>query len=97
MLPSTKYLGFHISGDGVRDTIVDALAPKDISQLKSFLGLVNYYTNFLHHLANTLAPLYAFLTKPQQWCWGAVQEEVFKMAKSQLASDVELVLFEAWP
>eukprot|EP00731_Ephydatia_muelleri_P007379 Em0003g1627a len=44
MLPSVEYLGFHISGDGVRPTqeklhaIVDAPNPKDISQLKSFFG-----------------------------------------------------------
>ena len=60
MLPSVEYLGFHISGDGVRPTqeklqaIVDAPAPKDVSHLKSFLGLVNYNSKFLHHLANTL-------------------------------------------
>ena len=100
MLPSVEYLGYHISGDGVRPTqeklqaIVDAPAPKDVSQLKSFLGLVNYYSKFLPHLANTLAPLYALLTKHQQWCWGAEQEEAFKMAKSQLASDVVLAHFD---
>ncbi|KAL5500663.1 hypothetical protein EMCRGX_G012257 [Ephydatia muelleri] len=61
-------------GDGVRPTqeklqaIVDAPAPKDVSQLKSFLGL--------------------------QWCWGAEQEEAFKRAKSQLASDVVLAHFD---
>eukprot|EP00731_Ephydatia_muelleri_P037838 Em0575g5a len=100
MLPSVEYLGYHISGDGVRPTqeklqaIVDAPAPKDISQLKSFLGLVNYYSKFLPHLANTLAPLYALLKKHQQWCWGAEQEEAFKRAKSQLASDVVLAHFD---
>ena len=60
MLPSVEYLGFHISGDGARPTqeklqvIVDAPAPKDVSQLKSFLRirLVNYYSKFLHHLAS---------------------------------------------
>ena len=52
MLPSVEYLGFHISGDGARPTqeklqvIVDAPAPKDVSQLKSFLRLVNYYSKF---------------------------------------------------
>ena len=67
--------------------IVDAPAPKDVSQLKSFLGLVNYYSKFLPHLANTLVPLYALLH--QQWCsWGAEQAEAFKMAESQLASNV---------
>ncbi|KAL5503444.1 hypothetical protein EMCRGX_G010396 [Ephydatia muelleri] len=74
--------------------IVDAPAPKDVSQLKSFLGLVNYYSKFLPHLANTLAPLYALLKKHQQWCWGAEQEEAFKRTKSQLASDVVLAHFD---
>ena len=75
MLPSVEYLGYHISGDGVRPTqeklqaIVDAPAPKDVSQLKSFLGLVNYYSKFLPHLASTLAPLYALLTKHQQYIY----------------------------
>ena len=100
MLPSVEYLGYHISGDGVRPTqeklqaIVDAPAPKDVSQLKSLLELVNYYSKFLPHLANTLAPLYALLNKHQQWCWGAEQEEAFKRAKSQLASDVVLAHFD---
>ena len=69
MLPSVEYLGYHISGDGVRPTqeklqaVVDAPAPIDGSQLQSFLGLVNYYSKFLPHLANTLAPLYELLKK----------------------------------
>ena len=50
MLPSVEYLGYHISGEGISPTkekrratcIVDAPVPEDISQLKSFLGLVNY-------------------------------------------------------
>ena len=71
MLPSVEHLGYHISGDGIRPTnekhraIVDAPAPQDISQLKSFLGLVNYYAKFLSCIADTLAPLYKLLTKRQ--------------------------------
>eukprot|EP00731_Ephydatia_muelleri_P016508 Em0009g932a len=89
------------AGDGVRPTqeklqaIVDAPAPKDVSQLKSFLGLVNYYSKFLpppsKHIGTTLC---ICLKKHQQWCWGAEQEEAFKMAKSQLASDVVLAHFD---
>ncbi|KAL5509175.1 hypothetical protein EMCRGX_G004492 [Ephydatia muelleri] len=65
------------SRDGVRPTqeklqaIVDAPAPKDVSQLKSFLGLVNYYSKFLPHLANTLAPLYALLKKTSAMVLGS--------------------------
>ena len=73
MLPSVEYLGYHISGEGISPTkekrraIVDAPVPEDISQLKSFLGLVNYYAKFLPCLADTLAPLYKLLTKHQPW------------------------------
>ena len=102
MLPSVEYLGYH-TGDGVRPTqeklqaIVDAPAPKDVSQLKSFLGLVNYYSKFLPHLANTLAPLYALLTKHQQWCWGAEQEEACKRAKHQMLCWRTLIHNKGWP
>ena len=73
MLPSLEYLGYHISGEGISPTkerhraIVDPPVPEDISQLKSFWGLVNYYAKFLPCLADTLAPLYKLLTKHQPW------------------------------
>ena len=100
MLPSVEYLGYHISGEGISPTkekrraIVDAPVPKDISQLKSFLGLVNYYAKFLPCLADTLAPLYKLLTKHQPWSWGADQAAAFQKAKFQLTSDVLLVHFD---
>ena len=100
MLPSVEYLGYHISGEGISPTkekrraIVDAPVPEDISQLKSFLGLVNYYAKFLPCLADTLAPLYKLLTKHQPWSWGADQAAAFQKAKFQLTSDVLLVHFD---
>ncbi|KAL5515075.1 hypothetical protein EMCRGX_G000193 [Ephydatia muelleri] len=100
MLPSVDYLGYHISGEGISPTkekrraIVDAPVPEDISQLKSFLGLVNYYAKFLPCLADTLAPLYKLLTKHQPWSWGADQAAAFQKAKFQLTSDVLLVHFD---
>eukprot|EP00731_Ephydatia_muelleri_P000397 Em0001g397a len=100
MLPSLEYLGYHISGEGISPTkekrraIVDAPVPEDISQLKSFLGLVNYYSKFLPCLADTLAPLYKLLTKHQPWSWGADQAAAFQKAKFQLTSDVLLVHFD---
>lgn len=48
MLPKVEYLGHIISADGIHPTgekikaVVDAPTPQDTTQLKSFLGLVNY-------------------------------------------------------
>ena len=49
MLDKVKYLGHTISADGLKPSesktraIVDAPLPQNVSQLRSFLGMVNYY------------------------------------------------------
>ena len=90
LLPSVKYLGHHISADGLRPTkskvgaISDAPAPQNVSQLRSFLGLVNYYGKFLQHLSHTLAPLYRLLEKKTRWIWGQLHKEAFRKVKTEL-------------
>ncbi len=51
------------------EAIINALAPKKVAKLRSFLGLVNYYSKFLPNLATTLSPLYTLLWKRQEWSW----------------------------
>ena len=52
MLPAVEYLGHNISTEGLRPTnekiraIVDAPVPQDVTQLRAFLGLLNYYAKF---------------------------------------------------
>ena len=64
LLSIVEYLGHKISAKGLQPTddkikaIRRAPVPADVSQLKLFLGLVNYYCKFLSKLSNTLAPLY---------------------------------------
>ena len=51
LLPSVEYLGHTISAEGLRtadskvEAIVKAPAPRNVAELYSFLGLVNYYAN----------------------------------------------------
>ena len=100
LLPAVEYLGHKISGQGLQPTdekiqaIQKAPAPKDITQLKSFLGSINYYSKFLSNLSNTLAPLYRLLQKKAKWCWGPEQKESFQMAKESLTSDCLLAHFD---
>jgi len=100
MLSSVEYLGHKISAQGLQPTdekiraIKEAPAPKDVSQLKSFLGLVNYYGKFLPHLSQTLAPFYRLLQKEMPWNWGEEQEKAFQDAKSQLSSECVLVHYD---
>ena len=101
MIPEVEYLGHKISRKGLQPTedkvraIANAPPPTNVSQLKSFLGLVNYYGKFLPNLSTMLAPLYALLQKTTAWSWGTKQEAAFMMAKSQLTSSSLLVHYSS--
>ena len=100
MLNSVEYLGHNISADGLRPTeekiraIAEAQTPRNVAQLRSFLGLVNYYGKILLQLSSTLSPLYKLLQKHAKWIWGPDQEKSFRSAKTQLALSCLLVYFD---
>ena len=100
MLPKVEYLGHTISQQGLQPTpekvraIMDAPTPKDVSQLKSFLGIINYYGKFLPNLSTLLAPLHKLLQKQTTWEWGSAQEEAFQSAKEHITSARVLVHFD---
>jgi len=58
-----EFLGHILSGDGLRvdpkktSAVADWPVPRDIPQLRSFLGMANYFRKFLHHFAQCTMPL----------------------------------------
>ena len=100
LLPAVDYLGHVINAEGLCTSdskiagIVKAPAPRDVSELRSFLGLVNYYGKFLPDLATTLSPLYALLQKQKKWSWGVSEEKAFQAVKKLLQSSRVLVHFD---
>ena len=100
LLPSVEYLGHVISAEGIRPStektraITNAPAPQNITQLRSFLGLFNYYGKFLPNLSSVLAPLYTLLQKGSSWKWGKEQKDAFFKAKQMLMSAKVLILFD---
>ena len=99
-LPSVDYIGHTISADGLHtskakvEAILKAPAPKNVGELRSFLGLVNYYGKFLPDLATTLSPLYELLQKTTKWTWGRRQREAFAAVKDLLRSPQVLVHYD---
>ena len=69
MMSEITYLGQVISATGRRpdpkkiDSIIQMPAPKDISQVRTFLGLISYYSSFVPSMRNLRAPLDALLKK----------------------------------
>ena len=100
LLPAVEYLGHHISAEGIRPTqekiraIMEAPAPQDVTQLRSFLGLINYYGKFVGQMSSILAPLYKLLEKKTRWNWGQAQQTAFQLAKQKLTSAGVLVHFD---
>ena len=100
LLPSVEYLGHLITAQGLQpstdkvEAVQKAPAPQDVSQLKSFLGLVNYYGKFLPDLSSVLAPLYSLLQKGTEWKWGADQQTAFAEVKRLLTSDCLLAHYD---
>ena len=69
------FCGHEIDRDGLHKTsqkveaVVSAPQPTNVSELRSFLGLVNYYSRFLPNLSTVLHPLYVLLEKDLKWSW----------------------------
>ena len=76
------------------EAVTRAPAPRNVTELRSFLGLVNYYGKFLPSLATVLSPLYHLLQKSQCWRWGSEQAKAFKDVKELLLSSRVLVHFD---
>ena len=100
MLSEIEYLGHKISSRGLQPSeekvkaMKEAPRPTNLSQLKSFLGLANYYGRFLPNLSTTLAPLYQLLKKNTTWSWGDKQEQAFQSVKTQLSSAAVLAHYD---
>ena len=100
MARSVEYLGHVVDAEGLHTTpeklkaILEAPAPKDLNQMRSFLGLVNYYARFIPNLSTVLHPLNRLLRKDVSWEWDELCEEAFQLAKQSLASSRVLVHYD---
>ena len=77
LAPEVKYLGYHISNQGIEPTeekvraVIKTPVPRNISELKAFIGLVNYCGKFLLNLTTVLSPLSSLLHCHSIWKWGS--------------------------
>ena len=97
---SVEYLGHVIDKNGLHPSpskvqaIKQAPQPTNVTELKSFLGLVNYYHKFLPNLSTSLAPLHSLLRKNSRWNWSTEHSKAFTKVKSLLQSSSLLVHYD---
>ncbi|GBG80876.1 hypothetical protein CBR_g31432 [Chara braunii] len=69
------YLGHMLDGDGIKPedskiaAIRDWSTPRTLTELRSFLGLANYYRKFVRNFLTIAAPLRRLLKKEAIWQW----------------------------
>ena len=54
---------------------------RNVKEVKKFLGLTNYYRQFIKDFAKLAAPLHVLVRKEEKWRWGKEQEEAFRKLK----------------
>ncbi|KAK6762125.1 hypothetical protein RB195_023007 [Necator americanus] len=69
-------------------------APKDVSQLRSFLELINFYGNFVKDLHNLGAPLDTLTKKDVVYTWTPECQSSLDKIKAILSSDLLLTHFD---
>jgi len=99
-VPEVQYLGHRIDADGLHPTdekveaIRNAKTPTNVSELKTFLGIVTYYHRFIPNLSTTFAPLYDLLKKDTLWKWTSECDAAVTKVKEHLSSGQLLVHYD---
>ncbi|GBG82914.1 hypothetical protein CBR_g36441 [Chara braunii] len=84
------YLGHVLDGDGIKpkDSKIAAIrdwpTPPTLTELRSFLGLANYYRKFVRNFSTIAAPLRRLLKKETIWQWDKDCTSALKKLKRAL-------------
>lgn len=82
-----KYLGHVISENGLEKNpqkikaIVEMPAPKNLHELRSFLGMVQFYSQFIPDTPTLLQPLNRLLHKDVKFTWSKICEKCIPKTK----------------
>ena len=91
------YLGHVVTREGIHPDpsktakIREYPVPKDVSQLRQFLGLASYYRRFICGFSKIAAPLHALLRKDVCFQWDDSCQQAFTQLKECLVSAPVLV------
>ena len=72
---------------------MNAPEPKGVAQLRSYLGVLNFYRKYLVGAAAILEPLNSLLRKDVKWNWTTEHSKAFQVSKTALL-DVCLLHFD---
>ena len=89
---TVTFLGHVISENGVAtdptkiDGVLSWPVPRNVTEVRSFLGLCSYYRRFVKDFAMIAAPLHALTGKNARFYWSENCQEAFDVLKERLVS-----------
>eukprot|EP00111_Clytia_hemisphaerica_P010127 TCONS_00029605-protein len=98
-VPSIDFDGHIISADGIRldptkkDAIDAIKQPKNVSEVRSLMGLMNYCLKFIPSYATLTEPIRRLTKKNAKFEWGPEQSEAFKLLKQKLLESPTLAFY----
>ena len=98
--PEVEFLGYRISKDGIRidpskvAAVTGMADPTNITELRRFMGMVNFLGRHLPHLSTIMHPLTQLLEKDKAWVWGPPQAKAMKEVKELITTAPTLAFFD---
>jgi len=81
------FLGVVIGPDGKEmeaekvDGVLSWPQPKNVKDVRKFLGLTNYYRRFIKDFARVARPMNVLTRKDEKWRWEKMQQKAFDKLK----------------
>jgi hypothetical protein len=85
-----KYLGHIVDKQGIRpdpkkvEAVQTWPVPKNVHDVRSFLGLVNYFRKFIEYYSEIAVPLTNLTKKSHPWVWTGRGQDAFELLKQKL-------------
>ena len=85
--PSVEFLGHRVDAEGHHplaskvQAITKAPIPRNVTELRSILGLLNYYGSFIPNFSSLLYPLNHLLQKEAHWYWTEESQAAIEEAR----------------
>ena len=99
-MKEVEFLGVVIEPKGVEmqkkkvEGVLNWQMLRNIKEVQKFLGLANYYRQFIKDFAKLAVLLYVLVKKEKKWRWRKEQEKVFKKLKKVFTTEPVLAILD---
>lgn len=94
--PEVNFLGYVISSDGIKmdpekiNKILELKDPRNLKELQSMLGLMNYYRGFHYKYSELTNKFSHLLSSRKRWIWNKTDSDNFNILKKEFLNHVML-------